>query len=106
MLEFHVIAPNVPTRCQALNLRMSKDITRNLPVLLALSALHAGLTGASCGRALPYGFTFKQLAVYTHGFAISPRVCARVLPEFPVPLYQRRRECRALDAPAASCVMR
>ncbi len=34
MLEFHVKAPNVATQCQALNLRMSKDITPQLPVII------------------------------------------------------------------------
>src|SRR5258705_10016675 len=29
---------------------------------------------------------FKQPAVYRHDLAISPRLCARVLPEFRVPL--------------------
>src|SRR5258706_6042199 len=41
---------------------------------------------------------FKQPAVYRHGFAISPRVCVRVLPEFPVPIYQR-----AQGMPGARC---
>ena len=48
---------------------------------------------------------FKQPAVYRHGFAISPRVFARVLPGTSRLLKIRgRRECRARDAPAASCV--
>src|SRR3954468_21242597 len=34
----------------------------------------------------PYGFKFQTAAVYRHGFAISPRLFARGLPEFRVPL--------------------
>src|SRR5258707_4406234 len=48
---------------------------------------------------------FKQPPIYKHSFAISPRLCARGLPGTSRLLKIRgRRECRALDAPVASCV--
>src|SRR5882757_431956 len=48
------------------------------------------MTSESVARSYtPQIFTdsiFKQPAVYRHGLAISPRLCARGLPEFRVPL--------------------
>jgi hypothetical protein len=45
---------------------------------------------------------FKQPAAYRHGFAFSPRLAREVYLNFPSPDIRGRRECRALDAPAAS----
>jgi len=52
------------------------------------------------GASLPTSH-FKQPTVYRHGFAISPRLCARVLPEFPILWNQR-----AQGMPGARCTRR
>jgi hypothetical protein len=44
----------------------------------------------------------RGMTIEKHTSAISPRKSARVLPETSRPQIRGRRECRALDAPAAS----
>src|SRR5258705_5061541 len=49
-------------------------------------------------------FTFQTASLSKHGFAISPRLAREFYLNFPSSCYRGRRECRALDAPAASRV--
>jgi hypothetical protein len=52
------------------------------------------------------GFEFQTAACRKHGTAISPHICARFCSIVLPPDIRGRRECRAPDAPAASCVNR
>jgi hypothetical protein len=46
---------------------------------------------------------FNQPAVRGHNFAISPRLAREFYRKRPALEIRGRRECRALDAPAAAC---
>ena len=48
----------------------------------------------------------RGMTIEGRSFAISPRVFTRVLPEASLPQIRGRRECRALDAPAALCAVK
>jgi hypothetical protein len=45
---------------------------------------------------------FKHPAVHGHNFAISPRFAREFAGNIPLSKNRGRRECRALDAPAAA----
>src|SRR6266704_407208 len=62
--------------------------------------------GAACGWAMSCSeFKLQTVAFPERSFAISPRIAREFGWEIPYPLIRGRRECRAPDAPAASCAL-